>query len=565
MLGNMRGKYAAALPYSLLALLAIASAGRIFLAMKLPLFMQDAGADDYLMARYAGTLMAGEWLGDFEQFTLVKVISFPLFLAGSFLLGIPYPLALILFYLSACALLSWVMGRVVSAPRWGALLYLFLLYSPVMLHQENVQKIYRGGCLTAASMLVIAAFIGLFFARGSRSLRYWSLLASLSLPFFYFIKEDGFWLVPFCLGASLLAIVFAWHEQGRENLGRIALLSLLPFVALGLCHTLYCGLNWKYYGAWTVTDRSGTHFRPAAHDLLSIDVGEPNPDVWVSREAFRQAMESSPSLAIFREALGGVYAHSGYVWPDGELHGDFYIWGLRQAVADKGWYAGGYRRVDAIYASIHEELSAAFRDGRLKKKQVFYLSPVTQGIGLCDWVYFRDTFGEHLDVMACYRENAIEVAAAWGDKNHIQELSALTMSPAIWPETSGNAETDIQQRFVDLGNSITYIYSVTGKACLLLGALGLLALLVRVPSAWRKGDAMPLQLLLTMLGLFLSGAALFLGVQWFSRFLGYKKFYDYIACVIPIMQVLELTGCYFLWQSLKELIGRCKGGSDLCG
>ena len=551
-----KAEKAMALPCWLWGILLLATLGRIMLAMKLPLYMQDAPVDDYLLARYAGSLLAGEWLGEFDQFTLVKTISYPLFLAGTFMLGVPYQLALILFYILAVALLSRSLARLFASPRWGALLYLFLLYSPVMLHQENVQKLYRGGCLVSASLLVIALFVEIYAARGDLSrLWRWSLAAALALPFFYYLKEDGFWLLPFCGGAALMTVLHRAGEGGGRGLGPVAFWAVLPFLALGFCHFLYSGLNYQYYGVWAVTDRSGTHLREVAHDLLMIapEGGPEKPEVWVSHAAFRQAMAVSPTLAQFEEPVERFYSGELFIQPDGELWGDFYLWGLRQILSDEGWYEGNASPVEELYGKIHAELTEAFRDGRLREREAFYLSAVTQGIGPGDWQYFTSTFREHFKMMAYYRGSELTLATAWGNRDHLQEMCALANAPALWPERKMDIELAICRDAVLLAGDINSTYARWARPMLRWGELGLLLLAVRTAFCLRRGRKAPWPNLLLLLGLSASGGALFLGVQWFSRFLGLRKFYDYVACAIPILQILEMAGLYYLCLGLKDL------------
>ena len=81
-------------------MLAILTIVRIIISLKIPLFMQgDAGADDYLYVRYAKSLLEGNYLGTFDGYTLVKSISYAIYLYINNILGMPYRLALILFYI----------------------------------------------------------------------------------------------------------------------------------------------------------------------------------------------------------------------------------------------------------------------------------------------------------------------------------------------------------------------------------------------------------------------------------------------------------------------------------
>ena len=65
----------------IILVLVIPTTVRIIISLKIPLFMQgDARADDYLYVRYAKSLLEGNYLGIFDGYTLVKSISYAIYL-----------------------------------------------------------------------------------------------------------------------------------------------------------------------------------------------------------------------------------------------------------------------------------------------------------------------------------------------------------------------------------------------------------------------------------------------------------------------------------------------------
>src|SRR5437660_950666 len=65
----------------------------------------NASFDDRLYLALAEQVIKGNWLGPYSQFTLMKGPMYSLFIAGSFLSGLPLPIAQHLLYLFGCALL----------------------------------------------------------------------------------------------------------------------------------------------------------------------------------------------------------------------------------------------------------------------------------------------------------------------------------------------------------------------------------------------------------------------------------------------------------------------------
>src|SRR5438876_10720190 len=65
----------------------------------------NASFDDRLFLALAEQMLKGNWLGPYSQFTLMKGSMYSLFIAGTYLIGFPLPLAQPLLYFLGCALL----------------------------------------------------------------------------------------------------------------------------------------------------------------------------------------------------------------------------------------------------------------------------------------------------------------------------------------------------------------------------------------------------------------------------------------------------------------------------
>ena len=68
---------------------------------------RSAPHDDTLFVGLALNILQGEWLGAYNQFTLMKGSGYPLFIALSNLLGLPLILSQELLYLGSCFLFTW--------------------------------------------------------------------------------------------------------------------------------------------------------------------------------------------------------------------------------------------------------------------------------------------------------------------------------------------------------------------------------------------------------------------------------------------------------------------------
>ena len=249
-----------------LILIAVALTGiRIYLGIKTPLFLQaDAGYDDFLFIRYAESLLKGEWLGAFGSIALVKSASYSMLLVIGYLLGISYSVALTVGYIFAVFLFVKSLSKLFNNRYFDICLYIFLIYSPTMFHEENVQKVYRGGYIVIFALLTIASVIGLYTRVNEERKKVigWSILGCICLPLFWFLKEDSIWILPFVIVGNILTLIEMW--KSKETIKRFvkhALIVILPVLCLGLSIVSYKAINYHYYGEYTVTDRSGTYYK----------------------------------------------------------------------------------------------------------------------------------------------------------------------------------------------------------------------------------------------------------------------------------------------------------------
>lgn len=533
------------------AALALLTGIRFYLGIKTPVYLQaDAAMDDFLYIQYAAHILEGKWLGDFSSLVLLKTASPAVLLAVNYVLGISYPVFLAIGYILAASLFSLAMCRLTGSRKLGMALYVFLLYSPGMFHEENVQKVYRGGYIVIFTLLALGAVIGQFAARNrdcKREAFLWSLLGCVSLPIFYYLKEDSVWILPFVCVGTACTVAGLWKSRHTHKGFRFAA-ALAPLLALGCVTAGYKMLNYHCYGEYAITDRSGTYCKEVMSDLLQVDDGKGyrNLGVWVTRNMVHTAAKHSKTL----EGLMPYVEQSWNAWcGENEAPGDFYIWAFRGAVELSGAYGSGGAYVDSCYRKIHEELEQAFESGALKRWEGrVYMSSTARGFTaeeLAD--YYKGRFPGALKMLASYQENATSSQEARGLSDNLALMSNLTMTHFRWGGTNGNYYKG-DELIVKIENKIVRLYQKTGLVFFWAGLAGcgvlllkILAKLVRGKGAGRQGDV-----LLVVLGLAGSCLLLVAAVTWFCNFLPDRKVYDYLCAAIPLMETVKAVGVYYL-------------------
>ncbi len=618
---------------------------RIWLAMRTPLFLQaNALYDDWLQVKYALSILQGNWLGDFCSTTYAKTVSYPLLLCLNFIAGIPYSFGLICSYVIACLLAVLALHKFLKSRVFSVLLYLFLLYSPVMFHEENVQKVYRGGYIVVFALLVTASAAALLYEcrnigdgvskRGDagsnpedagskpgdagsgfadtgspiRRMAGWSVLGIFAYPVFWYLKEDSVWILPFVAvvtGCAVIEVIWLFHaaavrrkEEGsrtrRPEAGNLAeakadrqtedscaagmpqdlsdrrddghhiagageiavrlILLLLPLISLAAAALVYRQVNGSRYGLYEITDRSGSNYQKVIQDLIVIEdpgIGE----TWVTRDMIHRACDASPTLKSIEPQ---IFERMNLWLGDLETIGDLFVWILREAVDSAGIYAQGSQAVEAFYGKIDSELQAAFADGTLKRnKERIYISPVARGYTVPEFLeYCKGRMRGVAKALILYSENATEVKSAAGTYPDIAVMSQLTNSEFVWQDTHSSLD-DAMLRIVDIDRGIVSFYKKTGLAAFFAGFAGILffAVLTVIRLIKRSCSREDSRLLVVLIGMGGSVAALILGVLWFGNFLEMRKIYDYLSAAVPLIHIMEMTGIFMICRELCQRFG----------
>ena len=598
---------------------AAATALRIFIGYGIPVYLRGQYmADDFLMVRYAESMLQGLWLGEFRGATLTKVVGYSAYLAIMSKLGIPYSLGNTVFYCLCVLLFCVALYKLFPNLYVAFFMYVYLLFSPIMLNKDAIQKIYRAGFQSSVTLLLIAAIIGVYgtILRGQHVVRtiLWSILASVSLTVFWFTKEDGIWLVPFVVcGLGIAAVVlftggnkpsvgYGVWSGGGDGFGRgrnkpsgsagvfgagsgrgrnkpsagagagfgggraarskayvitCCMCFVLPAVSLLAASFAIRFTNNRHYGEFAVTDRNDTYYSKVMSDLYHIDDGQQPLLIWLSRDGLEKAFEVSPALAETKPYIDGMYQGSWAVTTDGEMHGDGIYWALREAVEANGLYEKGGAVVNEYYKKVHEELTAGFEDGRLPKDtKSIYISSGGRGMTKEEILeYFPAKFPEMVKVLLKYSLNVTAASPAEGDPEHVQRMAAIVKSPYVLEDGSNASEFETGVKFAVYD---TLVYSKCGIAVTIVAAIGyLLFFIMLIVGLFRKNfDRVPL--MLVSMGMGLSAVLYIFAILWFCAWNTMELAYEYLGPVVLIINVLQVLGVSLLVTEIMRVAGRVK-------
>lgn len=392
----------------------------------------DAVQDNMLMITYAQNLGAGNWLGAYNNNTLLKRISYPIFLAICNKLHIPYLLGLGLFWTFCVVMLIIAFRKILKNKVYLLLLYIYILFNPVMYSSTFAQVIYRNAIIPGAVVLVVASLVGLFTRRNEKTfiISIWSVFSGLSFAFFWNIREDSIWLLPFYIVAILLVIVYIIHDiKDKKIMIKKIIIVLMSIACVLLVNNSIKLVNYVKYGVYTDTELFDTGFRKLMNLLTDIDEKEEKEGITVSRNTLNELFEVSPTLKQIEPYIG-MCMYDNY-WQligdnvdDGEIYGGYFFWALRDAVQEAGFYESG-KTADKFYTSVCNEINEAIYDGKL--------SVVKKGFSIAGIELFSSDANKifeamfwNIDKMLDYEGMEYATHQSDGNKNNLRTTELIT-------------------------------------------------------------------------------------------------------------------------------------------
>lgn len=314
--------------------------------------------DDYLFIRLAKNLLSGEWLGPYNQVTLIKGPVYPLFIAASHLAGIPLLLSQQLLFSLACVIAISAL-RPLSANRYLLMAcFALLLFNPFLYNYPVPGRAFREGFSISLVLIVFATLLGSI-TRLNCSLKRtisWAVGFGLTFTLLWHTREEGIWLLPSVALAAVILLLIDRVNQDVTLLRRI-LVIVIPsaiFCVVSLCLAF---LNYANYGEFIVNELKTEEFTAAYGGLMNIRPAKFVRFVPVGKSVMKDAFAASPAFKEL-EPYFAKHEQGAHMMPS------FYIWSLREMAREAG-YTKNLTETLHFYGRIGDELAQACRDGRL--------------------------------------------------------------------------------------------------------------------------------------------------------------------------------------------------------
>lgn len=420
---------------------------QVLLISKMTIYQRGYSVhDDILMIDHAENLLDGNYLGDYCNKTLLKRISYPLFISVCKIINIPYLTGLGLFWMLAAVLFTFAVRKVITNKKTLFFMYIFLLFNPVMYSFKWAQSMYRNSIVAPATMLVLASLIGMYFSRNKKKeFLIWSLASGISFSFFWNIREDTIWLLPFFVCAILIGTI-KWILENRKAaikqcIGKITLFAL-PLILFCMSCIITQLVNYKYYGIYSSNELYDSNFREMINIFNTLDE---NPElksdkgITISYDTMQKLYMVSPTLAGIKDEIQ-TYVFDSF-WQtigdninDGEVYGGYIYWAMRDAVEAAGYYENG-KTANDFYGNIVKEVQTAIDNGTLKVEENNGINILgIELLGNNEQVF--KAFFNNIDVMLDYENIYYSTEKSVGNVYNLRRTEKITGNILIYPDTA---------------------------------------------------------------------------------------------------------------------------------
>lgn len=332
-------------------------------------------ADEMQYIREGMNVVSGHSLGDYEPMTLVRGVSYPLFLVANYMTGLPVGVGQALFYFAAVMYASLVLSKISRNEIIFFILPVLLLTLPV-LYAAELQRVLREYFYLSITLLIFAALFELLFVKESRRVHFGhSVILGLLLGVFWLTREEGIWIVP----AIIIALLFAAFEQKRQQshalwrafFGKI----LIAFAGAALVIVAVGSLNKLFYGRFVINELKESSFQSAYNALQRASYMYHRQYLPVPKQARLRIYEQSPSFAKLKSYLDPDGKPSPWNYAcdvalyrqlcgDGDIASGWFIWALREGALSVGAHKDANTAAH-FYDAIAREVDVACSQGRL--------------------------------------------------------------------------------------------------------------------------------------------------------------------------------------------------------
>ena len=347
---------------------------KLWLTRDLPLITYFGSHDDLRYIVMANSLVNFA-VPPYDGYTLMRQPGYPAYIALSYWLGFSLRFSQELLYLGSGLFLGRSLYKYYPN-RWAIWLFSALyILNPGSFHWNRL--IMPEALYVPLTALILSCLIRLVCGAGRRHFWKWSAILGLALAWFWNTRPEGVWIVPTISFAYGIILFRKFVNSQCDRTFFISffkkLLGSLFFVVTPtiLVTSSICLFNFFNYGLYLTNDLTAPGFKAAYSQMIRV-----NPEGWrrwvpVPTETRQEIYAVSPS---FQKLSNFLETDKGQAWFPltcnervnicDDYIGGVFIWALRDAVADIGYYRSAVE-TEKFYKKIASEIEIACNKNKL--------------------------------------------------------------------------------------------------------------------------------------------------------------------------------------------------------
>lgn len=532
---------------------------RYWMAVNTNYMIAQGPHDDELAIHQGRSLLDGNWLGTYNQYTLIKGIVYPVFVALVKLLGFTYGQGMGILIVASGLIMVGMLKKINANRVFLLLAYGFVIFLPIGYLGRGALKIYRNAISPWLILILLSCIIVIYLQRKRpwRESWPWIIGAAVTFTCIYYLREDMMWLYPLVIVALILA-AFGHYRKTWKQLVKGLLFVLLPWIMVGVTGIGISTINYHYYGVFCISDRTSGNFSEMMSLILSVKDDDANEDIWCTQNMLNACIEASPTLQSMEEEIHAASKAWGSLQNGSEsyeVRGDFMQWVLRDAFTNAGYYVDAVE-TDRMIGNVVSELREAYAEDRLQSDEKIHVSSQARGMTLEELFNYVGVATGNILKMPQYDgcENTYPYYATF-DENLIGNYEVM-LSESFSPRVVDSREQRITAKVSDV---FLEAYRVSGYPLFVLGIIVFASMMIDTvvdlkKKRWkRQGDIFVINA-----GIILSSFLLIYIVTVFCAFLAEVNYYDYTTGFYILLALFEIFMVDNLIKKIKFIKNRRK-------
>lgn len=524
---------------------------RLYLATGVRVWaFSDNPYDDGMMIKDAANLIANNWLGLFDQYTLAKGITFPFYLFLLNKVGIPFHFANVIMCFIASLSFVMVIRKIIQNKGALAVIYTILMFNPIASASWTFQRAYRDSIYSYLIVILFSLIIAIYLNRRENvsKIFLYSIGAGFFLSATWLAREDSPWVVPFVAVALIITIFFIlFDKQLNKKIRRIMTIAIIPIFLVGSIIVIST-INYIHYGVFMTNEYTGGYLPKLFKELTIIQPDEWMPQVPIPKSTREKAYKVSPTFATLKPILEN---HGFVTMEKGNASCSMLAWAVIDSVQQSG-------RKDAVssqefYKKSAKEISDAISRGELPVRGGYlfmfespwdnrYIKPLIKSLG--------ETLRMTIH-MSEYEKKPLssENIASFGSDAQVRELEYITNELAYYK----GEQIPKRQGKLDISNEISKVYYKVNPIIFVIGILAYLYITLRFLLNIRNKKYCLRDEWIILTGIFLSYFLRLLLISYTDVCSIFMKYPMYLAPCYWLILMATLTSIFIVIRDINEL------------